>query len=46
MVNLSFKHRAAHMYNMVPVSTRTGSTIEVKKKLKKWVRQNIPIDWG
>ena len=46
LVNLSFKHRAAHMYNMVPVSTRTGSIIEVKKKLKKWVCQNIPIDWG
>ena len=46
LVNLSFKHRAAHMYNMVPVSTRTGSIIAVKKKLKKWVCQNIPIDWG
>ena len=44
LVNLSFKHRAAHMYNMVPVSIRTGSILTIKKQLKKWVCQNIPID--
>ena len=42
LVNLSFKH----MYNMVPVSIRTGSILTIKKQLKKWVCQNIPIDWG
>ena len=44
MVNLSFKYRAANMYNAVPASVRTGSLSTVKRKLKKWVLQNIPID--
>ena len=44
MINLSFRYRAAQMFNKVPISVRTGSLVSVKKKLKKWVCQNIPID--
>ena len=43
MINLSFKHRAANLYNTVPASVRTGSLAAVKRKLKKWVLQNVPI---
>ena len=46
LANLSFKHRAVQLYNTVPVSVRTGSLATVKGKLKKWVKQNVPIDWG
>ena len=46
LVKLSFRYRAVQMYNMVPVNVRTGSLATVKKKLKKWVYQNVPIDWG
>ena len=34
------------MYNSVPVNVRTGSLETVKTKLKKWIRVNVPIDWG
>ena len=44
LINHSFRHRAAQMFNQVPVSIRTGSLTSVKRKLKKWVTQNIPID--
>ena len=44
LINLSFKYRAAQMFNKVPVSVRSGSLESVKKKLKNWVCQNIPID--
>ena len=44
LINLSFRFRAAQMYNKVPVNVKTGSLDSVKKKLKKWVCQNIPID--
>ena len=40
----SFKYRARQAYNQVPVQVRTGSLATVKKKLKHWVRTNIPID--
>ena len=40
----SFKYRARQAYNKVPVHVRTGSLSTVKKKLKHWVRTNIPID--
>ena len=46
LVKLSFRNRAVQMYNMVPVNVRTGSLATVKKKLNKWVYQNVPIDWG
>ena len=44
LVDLSFKHRAVQVHNKVPASVRTGSLATVKKKLKKWVLQNVPID--
>ena len=40
----TFKHRAMQGYNSVPVSVRTGSTSTVKRKLKQWIKSNIPID--
>jgi hypothetical protein len=42
----TFKHRALHWFNAVPVSVRTGTLSIVNKKLRKWTWQNIPIDWG
>ena len=44
LVDLSFKHRAVQVHNKVPAIVRTGSLATVKKKLKKWVIQNVPID--
>lgn len=46
LIQASFKHRAVHWYNAVPASVRTGSLATVKHKLKKWVKLNVPIDWG
>ena len=46
LVKLCFRNRAVQMYNMIPVNVRTGSLATVKLKLKKWVHQNVPIDWG
>ena len=46
LISASFKHRAVHWYNAVPVDVRTGSLETVKYKLRKWIRQNVPIDWG
>ena len=42
----SFKYRAVHWYNAVPVGVRTGNLATVKNKLKKLVKQNVPTDWG
>lgn len=42
----SFKYRALHWYNSLPPSVRKGSTAVVKKNLKTWVKENVPIDWG
>ena len=39
-----FKYRARQCYNRVPAEVRTGSVETVKKKLKQWVKSNIPID--
>ena len=44
LVDLSFKQRAVQVHNKVPAIVRTGSLATVKKKLKKWVIQNVPID--
>ena len=44
MVKTSFKYRAMIAFNQVPVSVRTGSQASVKRKLKVWVKTNIPID--
>jgi hypothetical protein len=46
LVSSTFKHRAVHCFNAIPVSVRTGTLSSVKKKLRKWTWQNIPIDWG
>ena len=40
----TFKYRAMQDYNRVPASVRVGNTATVKKKLKQWVKTNIPID--
>ena len=42
----TFKYRAMTTYNSIPVDVRTGSMSTVKRKLKKWVKMNIPINWG
>ena len=42
----TFKYRAMTAYNSLPVDVRTGTQTTVKKKMKMWVAQNIPIDWG
>ena len=44
LVDKGFKHRAVKVYNKVPVDVRTGTMATVKKKLKKWVLLNVPID--
>ena len=43
---LSFRSRARLQYNQVPIEVRTGSLDTVKKKLKHWIKLNVPIDWG
>ena len=40
----TFQYRAVKYYNSVPVEVRTGTLETVKKKLKKWTRNNIPLD--
>jgi hypothetical protein len=42
----SFKLRAMESYNSVPASVRRGSLVTVKRKLKQWVKVNVPLDWG
>ena len=39
----SFMSRAQRYYSAVPNEEKLGTTNSVKKKLDKWVRQNIPI---
>ena len=45
LISASFKYRAVHWFNVVPVSFRTGTVAFVKTKLRKWVGQNVPIDF-
>ena len=42
----TFKYRALQWYNSVPATVKTGSLATVKRKLKAWVKSNVPIDWG
>ena len=42
----SFKYRAMVSYNSVPVDVRQGALPTVKKKLKQWVANNVPLDWS
>ena len=44
MPQSSFRYRAMKSLNQVPVSVRTGSPATVKRKLKLWVKSNIPIN--
>ena len=44
--SMCFKYRAMQWFNSVPVEVRIGSLETIKKKLKPWVKQNVPIDWG
>jgi hypothetical protein len=39
-------NRALQWYNRVPANVKKGNISAVKKKLKAWVRENVPIDWG
>ena len=42
----TFKYRALQWYTRVPATVKTGSLATVKRKLKAWVKSNVPIDWG
>ena len=42
----TFKYRAMTTYNSVPNKVKTGSIQTVKRKLKQWVLENVPLDWG
>ena len=42
----TFKYRAMVWYNSVPGKIKDGSLQTVKRKLKQWVHQNVPVDWG
>ena len=44
LTKASFRYRAVHWFNAVPISVRNGALETVKKKLRKWVWQNVPID--
>ena len=46
LVDASFKHRAVHWYNEVPVDVYRGKLETVKHKLRQWVKKNVAIDWG
>ena len=40
----TFRYRAMVFYNSVPSDVRSGSLVSVKRKLKRWIKSNIPID--
>ena len=40
----TFKYRAREVYNRIPADIRTGSIQTVKKKVKLWIKANVPID--
>ena len=42
----TFKYRAEQTYNCVPVDVKSGSLYAVKRKCKKWVLKNVPLDWS
>ena len=41
----TFKYRAMTCYNNVPGKVKQGSIPTVKRKLKQWVLDNVPLDW-
>ena len=42
----SFKGRARKVFNEVPMDIRTGTLPTVKRKLKNWIMNNVPLDWS
>ena len=42
----TFNYRALHWYNSVPASVKIGSQDMVKRKLKTWIGEHVPLDWG
>ena len=42
----TFKYRALHWYNSGPASVKEGSQSMVKRKLKSWIKEHVPLDWG
>ena len=42
----AFSFRAMVSYNKVPGDLKVGNIQTVKRKLKKWILKNIPLDWG
>ena len=41
----SFRHRAVHDYNLLPVNVKdSGNLNQFKTSAKKWIMENIPID--
>ena len=45
LVNKSFLIRAAKDFNTIPADIRMCRTIPAfKQQLKKWVKQNVPLD--
>ena len=42
----TFKYRALQWYNRVPPDVKKGNLSTFKRKLKVWVKENVPIDWG
>ena len=43
---MSFKGRARKFFNEVPMDIRTGTLPTVKRKLKNWIMNNVPLDWA
>ena len=41
----SFMNRAMLCYNRVPASIKVGTIGTVKKKLKTWIKENVPLDF-
>ena len=39
----TFKYQARSLYNQIPVEIRQCKKKLFKKKLKKWVKENIPL---
>ena len=46
MSTKTFKYRAMISYNSVPAELKIGSLPTVKRKLKQWVLEKVPLDWG
>ena len=40
----SFRYRVTQCFNQVPANVRVGTLATVKRKLKQWIKSDIPID--